>query len=489
MTILMPSDTRAALKEKAEHCASRSLYFDRFAVPGAKPDEKREWHNALRNKSAHQEKLGAWTQWLLSWRNGSGNRQRPDILYAQLQSRLMVNMAGGVMENAGLCLDRFGMPYIPGSAVKGCARRAALAALHEWSETGQKPGVSDQDQENVFKAACEPFATPAEMLAAIAQVFGWGDTDWTNTRKDGRFISDFAYACGDQLWSVVRAEAQKKLGSPFPKQFAGAVSFLPAYPVDLGKTGKVEGLPCELPPLGKLELDIVTCHHQIYYSAEPDRQRQPDKWREWQEHRSAPDTEEPNPVFFPAVAAGHVFAFALLPLRNCSRDCLEQARTWLAEGLAAFGLGAKTAAGYGWFNCAQEVQRAVSSGREEMERKKAEDRRRAEEETRRQREEQERQRKAAELKAATENMTPDEKADFEIKDWDNNRLFNHFDRFAQLTTEQKAAIYRLLRGRKADLWHKLRKAALEGTVKERKRWGNFVQVMFQMAKQRKEKMP
>lgn len=29
------------------------------------------------------------------------------------------------MENAGLSLDRYGLPHIPGSAVKGCARRAS----------------------------------------------------------------------------------------------------------------------------------------------------------------------------------------------------------------------------------------------------------------------------------------------------------------------------------------------------------------------------
>ena len=48
---------------------------------------------------------------------------------AILESRMMVNQAGGMLENAGLCLHRhFGYPFIPGSAVKGIARHAA------WSE-------------------------------------------------------------------------------------------------------------------------------------------------------------------------------------------------------------------------------------------------------------------------------------------------------------------------------------------------------------------
>jgi CRISPR/Cas system CMR subunit Cmr6 (Cas7 group RAMP superfamily) len=64
----------------------------------------------------------------------------------------MVNMAGGVMENAGLCLDRFGLPYIPGSAVKGCARRTALAALREWCETGQQPGINCRRPRQCFQS-------------------------------------------------------------------------------------------------------------------------------------------------------------------------------------------------------------------------------------------------------------------------------------------------------------------------------------------------
>ena len=48
---------------------------------------------------------------------------------ARLEARMIVNQAGGVLENAGLCLHRhFGYPFIPGSAVKGIARHAA------WSE-------------------------------------------------------------------------------------------------------------------------------------------------------------------------------------------------------------------------------------------------------------------------------------------------------------------------------------------------------------------
>jgi hypothetical protein len=89
--------------------------------------------------------------------------------------------------------------------------------------------------------------------------------------------------------------------------------------------------------MGALELDIVTCHHGEYYKGNP-------------AYEDAPDTEEPVPVVFPAVVPGHVFTFALVPLRHCPTERLKRAREWLAAGLETFGLGAKTNAGYGWFD-------------------------------------------------------------------------------------------------------------------------------------------
>jgi CRISPR/Cas system CMR subunit Cmr6 (Cas7 group RAMP superfamily) len=83
------------------------------------------------------------------------------------------DMAGGVMENAGLCLDRFGMPYIPGNGVKGCARRMAIQELLE-----ARAKASDDEL--------------AKLLADIALVFGWGEEDWTSgSIKQGRIKSDF----------------------------------------------------------------------------------------------------------------------------------------------------------------------------------------------------------------------------------------------------------------------------------------------------------
>ena len=386
MAILMPKDTRETIGPDAAKCESRSLCFDRFADPQARDTARNSWFKRIAALEPSPVLCEAWKTWL----GPAGLRLKPEeILYAQLQSRLMVNMAGGVMENAGLCLDRSGAPYIPGTAVKGCARRMAIQSLLEARE------------------AKEPTDKLARLLADIALVFGWGEQDW-KTRQDivsklrpkrddtdevfaqrcqeswKAKRSDFAYAVGDGLWGEVATAAHMLL--PNTDHFAGTVSFLPAYPHHL--------------PANDLELDIVTCHHPKYYRDDPDMP-------------VALDIEEPNPVVFPAVAAGIVFQFVILPIHRawvgvvgevsdivdssgrtgnaaargkagnrgpeapatvrpevCPTPArlLTRAREWLRQGLETFGLGAKTAAGYGWFDASEDFnQRFLAEQREKAE--------------------------------------------------------------------------------------------------------------------------
>lgn len=390
-----------------------------------------------------------------------------NLLYAQLQSRLMVNMAGGVMENAGLCLDHFGLPYIPGSAVKGSARRAATQALLETESPEAK----------------------ADLLFNLCLVFGWGDTDWKAGRKrkpqNGREVetepySDFWWAMtldtGDrtdddpkrnQLWrQVAPAVANHLLDHLHVRQrehpnepwrdlpnFAGGVSFLPAYPLDV--TG-AKGLPVELPKeLGKLELDVVTCHHGEYYGGNP-------------AYASAPDTEDPVPVVFPAVAPGHVFTFALVPLR--ATDLVEHARTWLRTGLETFGLGAKTNAGYGWFDASDSVNEAVRAWLEaEIERAEKEAADKFAEAKEAAKAKAKADAKAA-LEATLQGLSPDEGEDKKIElltdqQFDAKvRAFWKEPKKGGPTEEEKKAIVRALRGPRQAYWQVLKTKATKGDL-------------------------
>jgi len=314
MTNLLPADTRQALN-KTQQIDNRSLYFDRFADPTLRDDTKRSWFE----KGAK----------ILVCEEAQKRARFPSAVSvkARLMSRLMVNMSGGVMENAGLCLDRYGLPYIPGSAVKGCARRMALQALHDWVHAGTE-ALDSQDISVPCRAS---FAKPAEMLVAICTVFGWVEQDWGDQ-------SDLAWACGSQresIWPEACLMLSERFRWKLPEHrpwkklptFAGQVAFLPAFP--------------NVDP--KIELDVLTPHHKKYYESKDPQ-------------AVATDTEEPIPVLFPVVKPQSdkgFFAFPLLPLRQAEAALLDHAKLWLAQGLSIFGIGAKTNAGYGWFDSNQ----------------------------------------------------------------------------------------------------------------------------------------
>ncbi len=271
--------------------------------------------------------------------------QGASVVFAKLEARMILNSAGGVVENGGICLDRnSGIPYIPGSTVKGCARRFAIWDLSQTEDTAKK----------------------AEKLARLCLVFGYGDTEWKagrDTRK-GHSHSDFWLAMvpledagaeldprRDKAWQEVAGRARQiladKLGTEsLPRQLQGCVSFLPAFP--------------ERDP--GIDLDILTCHHPDYYQGG---------------RPVATDDENPNPVVFPAVAKGASFRFPILPIRpRCADEFLAAARDALSEGLQQFGLGGKTNAGYGWFSIdtaaakraveEREIAKLAASGPDEV---------------------------------------------------------------------------------------------------------------------------
>ena len=206
---------------------------------------------------------------------------------ATLGARLMVNLAGGVIENAGIGLDRcFGLPFIPGSAVKGISRNQALWEIHE-TEAEKKP----------------------KLLRLAMLLFGYGGHDL----KDS-----LAWAVGSE--AAAKAIA-KEIGAA---EFKGCACFLPAYPTSSPT----------------MVVDMVNPHYPQYYSGR---------------RTKATDDESPVPNYFPAVEAGSSFGFAVVLNRvpdmagvNAD-DLLAQVKEWLQSAVTSKGVGAKTAAGYGWF--------------------------------------------------------------------------------------------------------------------------------------------
>ena len=257
-------------------CESPSLRLEKFVVCGGSQDQR-----ALEVKrvvDCHKRYSKSVSLRWLSHPLGQS-------FTLELGGNLMVNQSGGILENAGLCLDRFrGWPQIPGSSLKGVASHAAY---REWCDSHSH-----------------------DLAERIFAVFGYptGHEELDNTYPE------------------------------HPEQ-AGQVSFLPAVPA---------GTPA-------LTADICTSHHPKYYQGKL---------------QTAVDSEKPIPLVFPAVQAGTAFVFTLIPLRQAKRSVLDDAQTWLRRALTHDGVGAKTAAGYGWFK-EPTAHKPAEPSKEELKRQQA----------------------------------------------------------------------------------------------------------------------
>jgi CRISPR type III-B/RAMP module RAMP protein Cmr6 len=301
-----------------------------------------------------------------------------------------------------------GVPFIPGSAVKGCARRMAVQRLRAESDPRRK----------------------IELLVQIASVFGSSVHDW---QPD----SDFAWACAS-FWPATAPVVRQRLdemGRPGP-HVVGGIRFLPAYPW--------------FSPEKDLELDVINCHHPSYYHGKP-------------EMAGAPDVEEPMVLYFPVIAPGHVFAFALTgPPRLRSL-----AAAWLREGLAVLGLGAKTTAGYGWFDTSDAVQAGWREKARQLQGAELERQRRERELIAQARQEEAASRQAAAQAEAMANLTPQQLEDLKIARLTPEQFRSKLQSFPRHVGDkqhlpEQLAIVRALQKDRLAAWDDLKQRAQRG---------------------------
>lgn len=306
MPILMARDTQRALGLGVRACESRSLLqqklvffediddYKRVALDLVLTDGQRDLHSLRNQKQADKDKAEGsgrtdtkryqdavafleTTAPLFDGQRRPAHLSLPsdwtkNIPVARFRSfdlvtaeRLVIGLSNGVLENSGLTLHRFfGVPFIPGSALKGVARDAM---------------VYIEDTRGLERS-----------------LFGNETED-----KDAH---------------------------------QGDISFLAAFPASAN---------------ARLQYEVCTPHYKAYYGMEVDRQtRRP-------VNPNALDDENPVPNLFPVVAKGEKFRFQLLALSPRLTDqqasrVLDVAAKCLKEALTTRGVGAKTAAGYGWFD-------------------------------------------------------------------------------------------------------------------------------------------
>ena len=104
-----------------------------------------------------------------------------------------------------------------------------------------------------------------------------------------------------------------------------------------GKVIFLDAVPTEAPTL---EPDIMNCHYPDYYGGKTP---------------NPTPYQSPNPVYFLTLGRESKFAFAIAG-RDSSKSTaalVRLAEKWLKAGLQELGIGAKTAAGYGYLEVSE----------------------------------------------------------------------------------------------------------------------------------------
>lgn len=223
-----------------------------------KLDNKKTGHlEKIVKLPASQEYKNAFNRWFDLTSDASRFKQSAMML----ENRLLIGLTGQGALETGCSLNRnYGMPYIPGSSVKGIARAWANQHL---------AGHSDE----------------------LEQLFGTADNEQLH-RVSGLVTFHDA-------WWV--PEPEKKEHKPFV-------------------------------------LDVVTTHHQDYYNGKQDKPS---------------DKDSPIPNHLLAVQGSFLFVLEGEP------TAIELCQTILGKALADHGIGAKTAAGYGYMKVDQELMQRL----------------------------------------------------------------------------------------------------------------------------------
>ncbi|AEH24490.1 type III-B CRISPR module RAMP protein Cmr6 [Pyrococcus yayanosii] len=320
---IVPADTLKALEENPwRNISNVSLLLMKY-VPYIFEKEKNNTYKAeLKAPGISDEIIEAYSHYLAIYLEMLGGINTKAVL--RLKSRLVVGLGDeSVYETSIRLLRNYGVPYIPGSALKGIAKHYAfelLADVH-WELLVEK-------FQNKFKR----LKLERDVYGAIGFLQNAFEKDDNSLKKLKELNLAITLKDGTKTTVEELVDIFGTLNSE------GKVVFFDALPSPVrDPPANLEQLRSSLKDIFKedvLELDIMNPHYQPYY----------------QEGKPPGDWYSPTPIFFLTVKKDTPFVFAVGPSKTCNdRKLVEKAWKLLKEALREHGVGAKTALGYGRF--------------------------------------------------------------------------------------------------------------------------------------------
>lgn len=234
--------------------------------------------------------------------------------------RMIVGLGTGSVYETGITLHHiYGFPYIPASAIKGLLRNYLIQTF--WGNNLD----SEAKAFNESKSMCDIFGCPEQII--------WKDKSGEKQPKNS-------------FYKKIFEEDSKKFGKErqlyrhgFAEK-AGDIIFFDAYPNES--------------PTGKIKADIMNPHYGEYYEGKKDKNGQ-----------SIPPADylSPVPILFLTVT-DLAFTFMIgvkkgkenfqIDIKNEEKEYVGDASRVMIEilkdALTNYGIGAKTAVGYGYFS-------------------------------------------------------------------------------------------------------------------------------------------
>jgi len=318
---IVPAETLKALQNDPwKNVDNLSLKLDKFAPYEWSEQENKEKSdkndkgkkvtlkvsgNVLKNKVGRDGlKIGesatqAYETYFELYEAMVNNLARDNVFRLKTASRLVVGLGDeSVYETSVRLLRNYGVPYIPGTALKGLARAYALEKFADENLDRLKGKFKTND---------------------FYEIVGRFDKALSNGGKvenedEGKL--EIKATFGKNKLEVSFQDLVEIFGTT---EKSGKVVFFDALPVPNGNLDE------------PLEFDIMNPHYGPYY----------------QNGKAPGDWHDPRPVIFLVVRPGIEFKFAVAPLGN--KGLARKTRAILEEALKNHGVGAKTSLGYGRF--------------------------------------------------------------------------------------------------------------------------------------------